>query len=86
MDKISQLLAEARPLYLRKRKQKRAVCGMVLSLCLCLGIWNALPKPYVFDSDGFDSYFTALYLNDGNDDGGDDNSLIPVNRYGLYEV
>jgi len=87
MDKISALLAEAKPLYRRKQNEKRAIIGSLFSLCLFLGIWFYQPQTIHFDEDGFDSYFTALYMSDDTtiDDFGQ-NEVIPLDAYGLFEV
>ena len=87
MDKVSQLLKEAKPLYLKKQREKYALTSFGFSCVLALMIFGAYPKPVTFDTEQFDSYFTALYFNEGI--GGDDLStdeVIPLDTYGLYEV
>jgi len=87
MDKISMLLAEAKPLYQRREREKKALGTGILSLCLALGIWVAIPENSNFSDENFDTYFTALYLNE--DSVGEyisEDSVIPLNSYGLYEV
>ena len=87
MDKVSMLLAEAKPLYQRKQKEKKALLGGMISICLALGIFMAQPQQTAFNDDNFDSYFTALYLTDLSDS--DErlyDSVIPIDAYGLYEV
>jgi len=88
MDKVSMLLAEAKPLYQRKQREKKALLGGLVSLCLALGIFFAQPRAAHFDDENFDSYFTALYLSDINPDEDfiDDDGVIPLDSYGLYEV
>jgi hypothetical protein len=88
MDKVSKLLAEARPLYQRKQKEKKALFGGLISVCLALGIFWAEPQTTHFDDENFDSYFTALYLSDtvNDEDFIYDDDVIPLNSYGLYEV
>lgn len=87
MDKISQLLQEAKPLYLKKQREKRIFWRTAATFCLLLGIWVMQPQKNPFDEEGFDNYFTALYLQDlsvGEDMTFD--SAIPFDCYGLYEV
>ena len=87
MDKISMLLAEAKPLYQRREREKKALGTGILSLCLALGIWVAVPENSNFSDESFDTYFTALYLDE--DSVGEyisEDSVIPLNSYGLYEV
>ncbi|MBP5699015.1 MAG: hypothetical protein J6W96_05770 [Alphaproteobacteria bacterium] len=86
MDKVSKLLAEAKPLYRQKQREKRAILSVAVSLCLCLGIWLVQPRQVVFDDAEFDNYFTALYLSDGCGDEIIDDSVVPLDKYGLYEV
>ena len=87
MDKISLLLQEAKPLYQRKQREKKAVLSGLFSICLCLMVWGGFPSQRQFDEGAFDSYFTALYLNDTEAyDGAVEDEVIPVNAYGLYEV
>lgn len=86
MDKVSKLLQEAKPLYVRKQREKYALGGGVLSLCLAVGLWAIQPDPVAFDEGAFDSYVATLYLNDSHsiDDVAD--SVLPLDSYGLYEV
>ena len=88
MDKVSQLLAEAKPLYLKKQKEKRAVLSGLFSLALFFAVWQYPVKTVApsFSEEGFDSYFTALYMNDTEigDDFYDEN--IGYDAYVLYEV
>lgn len=87
MDKVSELLAEAKPLYYKRQNEKRIVLGGIMSFCLALGVWLCQPQSAHFDEEGFDTYFTALYMSDvvaADEDSGDD--VIPVDAYGLYEV
>ena len=87
MDKISMLLAEAKPLYQRREREKKALGTGILSLCLALGIWVAVPENSNFSDESFDTYFTALYLNEDNiGEYLSQDSVIPLNSYGLYEV
>ncbi len=86
MDKVSQLLKEARPLYIKQQREKKAFLGLMCSLCLIFGVWLAQPKTIAFDEDGFDSYFTALYMNDGGYDDFVDDGVVPLDQYGLIEV
>ena len=87
MDKVSMLLAEAKPLYQRREKEKKALGTGVLSLCLALGIWAAIPQTPNFSDENFDSYFTALYLSeDSVAEYLSEDSVVPLNSYGLYEV
>ena len=87
MDKVSMLLAEAKPLYQRREREKKALGAGVLSLCLALEIWTAVPQNSRFSDENFDTYFTALYSGDENfmEYTGEE-SIIPLNSYGLYEV
>lgn len=87
MDKISELLQEAKPLYLKKQKEKRFLGSVALACCLCVAVFLGQPQKISFNEEEFDSYFTALYLNDSG--ALEDNSFdeaIPLNSYGLYEV
>ena len=88
MDKISELLAEAKPLYKRRQREKRAIGTGMLSLCLALGIWVAVPEQRInFSDESFDTYFTALYLNeDSTVEYFSEENIIPTDSYGLYEV
>ena len=87
MDKISQLLQEAKPLYLKKQKEKRILWRTAATFCLLLAVWCMQPQKLSFDEDGFDSYFTALYLQDTPiDDEPVLEGSVPLNRFGLYEV
>jgi len=86
MDKISELLAEAKPLYVRRQREKKAVITMFFSLFLALGIWAYQPTKVNFDEDGFDTYFTALYMNDFLSDDFADDGIVPVDDFGLIEV
>jgi uncharacterized membrane protein len=86
MDKVSKLLSEARPLYLKKQREKYALISSFCSLCLVVVLLGILPKAPTFDEGEFDCYFTALYLNDGVVDDIDDDSVIPLDKFGLYEV
>ncbi len=86
MDKVSQLLQEAKPLYIKRQRDKNAFLGLICSLCLVLGVFFVKPQTIAFDEDGFDSYFTALYTNDGNCDDFVDEGIIPLDQYGLFEV
>lgn len=84
MDKISQLLQEARPLYMRRQREKYVVSGSVLAFCLMCVVWLA---PVRFDEAEFDAYFTALYLNTDNSvTESFIDEVVPTDRYGLYEV
>ncbi|MDO4161475.1 MAG: hypothetical protein Q4D80_00525 [Pseudomonadota bacterium] len=66
MDKLDQLLLEAKPLYLKRKQNRRIISGVALStycaVFLCL---TAYQQP-AFDNDDFATYYTALYepLND----------------------
>ena len=87
MDKISQLLAEAKPLYLKKQKEKRVITGSVFSLVLLLAVFSGTSdQTTTFDEDKLDSYFTALYINEADplDDINDNTNWLET--YGLYEV
>lgn len=86
MDKISELLAEAKPLYIRRQREKKAVTAVLFSLCLVLGSWLYQPTGAHFDEDGFDTYFTALYVNDVTADDFVDDGIVPVDDFGLVEV
>lgn len=89
MDKVSMLLAEAKPLYQRRQTEKKAIFGGLISACLALGIFLAQPQPVNFSDDNFDCYFTALYLSDTATDDlsfDEDDAVIPLDYYGLYEV
>jgi len=87
MDKISELLAEAKPLYQRRQREKQALGAGLLSMCLALGIWVAVPENSNFSDESFDTYFTALYLNeDSAAEYLSEDSVIPLDSYGLYEV
>ncbi len=87
MDKISQLLQEAKPLYIRRQNEKRTIISAICSLCVVFFIWSLQPKSISFDDERFDTYFTALYQTDFSeaDDFGED-SVVPLDYYGLYEV
>lgn len=87
MDKVSQLLQEAKPLYIRRRNEKRTVISALCSLCLVFFMWSLQPRDVNFDDARFDAYFTALYQNDfpETDDFIED-SVVPLDDYGLYEV
>ena len=87
MDKISELLQEAKPLYLKKQREKRILWQTSATLCLLFAVWFVQPQKTSFDDDGFDNYFTALYLNDipAVDEQYSDGN-IPLDRFGLYEV
>lgn len=96
MDNVSKLLQEAKPLYIKKEREKKAVISGVCSLCLAVGIFfgagqGTLNAPQ-FDDALFDSYVTALYSDDDMisdelfyDDISDEGEIV-FNRYGLYEV
>lgn len=89
MDKVSMLLAEAKPLYQRRQTEKKAIFGGLVSACLAIGIFWAQPAAVSFDEENFDSYFTALYLSDTTTDDlsfDEDDGVIPIDSYGLYEV
>ena len=87
MDKISELLQEAKPLYLKKQREKRFLGSMVLACCLCVGVFLGQPQKMPFNEDEFDSYFTALYLQDTSvEEEPVFEGAVPLNRYGLYEV
>lgn len=87
MDKISKLLAEARPMYQRKKRERRAMAGVFFSFLLFVGIWTTVPTAVPFDDNGFDTYFTALYLSDDllTDEGIYD-GVLSFDIYGLYEA
>lgn len=87
MDKIAKLLEEAKPLYLKRQREKRFLGSVALACCLCVAVFLGQPQNVAFDEDGLDSYFTALYLNDSSaaEDMSFDES-IPLDRFGLYEV
>lgn len=87
MDKISELLQEAKPLYLKKQKEKRILWRSVCTFCLCCAVWLMQPQKVSFDEERFDSYFTALYLEDISiTDEPYFEGAVPLNRFGLYEV
>lgn len=87
MDKVSKLLLEAKPLYIRRQNEKRTIISAVCSLCLVLGIWCLQPKNVSFDDERFDTYFTALYQTDIPEaDDFIDDGVVPLDYYGLYEV
>ena len=86
MDKVSNLIQEAKPLYIRRERQKYAIGSTLLSLCLLLGVWVAQPRQMAFDDEAFDSYFTALYLNSDTVDDFNSDEVIPTDSFGLIEV
>lgn len=87
MDKVSQLLQEAKPLYIRRRNEKRTVISALCSLCLVFFMWSLQPRDVSFDDARFDAYFTALYQNDFLEaDDFIEDSVVPLDDYGLYEV
>jgi len=86
MDKVSKLLQEAKPLYLKKQREKYALLSAVCSLCLVVVLALSINVSPAFDEGAFDSYFTALYLNDGAVDDMDNDNVIPLDKFGLYEV
>ncbi len=88
MEKISELLAEARPAY-RERQHKRqfalgAMCSLVAGVWFCAGVFDIVPG--MIDGQ-FDAYYTALYDSDAafsyDVDGA---NILPLDGYGLYEV
>lgn len=88
MDKISELLAEAGPLYRKRRKARQFVAGTLCSL-LC-GVWFGaamlLPERAA-DETQLEAYYAALYESDGYfayDVAADD--VLPLDGYGFYEV
>lgn len=86
MDKVSALLAEARPLYRQRRKRRQFAAGAVCSLCC--GVWfmvTALMPAY--NPAPFETYYAALYESDGYFDynvAADE--ILPLDGYGFYEV
>jgi len=87
MDKISQLLQEAKPLYIRRQNEKRTVISALCTLCLVFFIWSLQPKSISFDDERFDTYFTALYQSDFSEvENCNEDSVVPLDYYGLYEV
>lgn len=86
MDKIAELLAEAKPLYKRRKQEKFVFVTTCFSLILALGVWLYQPVKVSFDEDGFDTYFTALYLSDVPADEIIDDGIIPLDCFGLVKV
>ena len=96
MDKISELLAEAGPLYRKRRKARQFAAGTLCSL-LC-GVWFGaavlLPERAAVllperaaDETQLEAYYAALYESDGYFTYGvaaDD--VLPLDGYGFYEV
>ena len=88
MDKISELLLEARPLYRKRRKVRRFASGVFCSL-LC-GVWfgaSALLSGQTVEETQLESYYATLYESDGYFAYGvaaDD--VLPLDGYGFYEV
>lgn len=88
MDKISGLLAEAKPLYKQRKKERRIMGGAFCSLMV--GVWVGLqallPAPALSEGQ-FVDYMAMLYDSDSffayevESDG-----MLPLDGYGLYEV
>ena len=85
MDKISELLAEAGPLYRKRRKARQFAAGTLCSL-LWFGAAVLLPERAA-DETQLEAYYAALYESDGYFTYGvaaDD--ILPLDGYGFYEV
>ena len=88
MDKISELLAEAKPLYKQRKKERQILSGTLCSLVVAVGIgWKALlPMPTLSESQFYD-YMALLYESDNYFAYEvERHDLIPLDGYGLYEV
>lgn len=96
MDNVSKLLQEAKPLYIKKEREKKAIISAICSFCLVVGIFIGAGQGNFhgrqFNDAEFQSYITALYMNDDMatdelfyDDISYDGEIV-FNQYGLYEV
>ena len=88
MDKISGLLAEAKPLYKQRKRERQILTGTLGSLVI--GVWVGLqamlPAPTLSEGQ-FNDYMAMLYDGDSyfayeveSDD------MLPLDGYGFYEV
>ena len=88
MDKISGLLAEAKPLYKQRKKEHQIMAGTFCSLVIgvWVGVQAMLPAPTLSEGQFYD-YMAMLYDGDSyfayeveSDD------MLPLDGYGFYEV
>ena len=88
MDKISALLAEAKPRYGQRRERGRWAAGALCSL-IC-GVWfgaTSLMQAQPMSAAQFEAYYAALYESDSYfsyNVAADE--TVPLNGYGLLEV
>ena len=91
MTQISELLKEAKPLYFKRKRQRRMIKNAIAtcSMCLVLGVLsfnvyqpkvvlsNSEVYSYLYDEDSYEEDFNLMAMSE---------SIFPVDEYGLIQV
>ena len=94
MTDISTLLQEAKPLYFKRKKKRKqikivsAICACVLFVNLMQGVNYGRQQTYNTELDTFYAYLyepTSFY-NETDDYVDNEDSVFPVDEYGLITV
>ena len=82
MDKISELLQEAKPLYLRRKKRRNTIKGVLGTLAVAFVCFYFLPQNmYVKDNGQWVNYEQYISHTSPIEEMG-----LPVDEYGLLMV